>query len=34
MEFVNILLQMETKPVKNASHFFDAAVIANSKLDY
>ena len=31
MEFVNILLQMEAKPVKMRLHFFNSAVIANSK---
>ena len=35
LEFVDILLQMEAKPVKKKRrHFFNAAVTANSKLDY
>ena len=34
LEFVNILLQIEAKTVKNVSHFFNSAVIANSKMDY
>ena len=30
---MNILLQIEAKTVKNVSHFFNSAVIANSKMD-
>ena len=31
---MDIFLQMEAKPVKMRLHFFNSAVIANSKLDY
>ena len=35
LKFVNILLQMEAKAVKKMRlHFFNSAVIANSKMDY
>ena len=34
LEFVDIFLQMEAKPVKMRLHFFNSAVITNSKLDY
>ena len=35
LEFVNILLQIEAKTVKKMRlHFFNSAVIANSKMDY
>ena len=34
LEFVNILLQIEAKSVKMRLHFFNSAVIANSKVDY
>ena len=34
LEFVNILFQMEAKPVKMCLHFFNSVVKANSKLDY
>ena len=34
LEFVNILLQMQAKPVTMRYHFFNSAVIANLKLDY
>ena len=34
LEFVNILLQIEAKAVKMRVHFFNSAVIANSKIGY
>ena len=34
LEFVDIFLQMEAKPVKMRLHLFNSAVIANSKVDY
>ena len=34
LDLADILLQMEAKPVQMRLHFFDSAVIANSKLDY
>ena len=34
LEFVNIFLQIEAKAVKMRLHFFNSAVIANSKMDY
>ena len=35
LEFVNVLLQIEAKAVKKMRlHFFNSAVIANSKMDH
>ena len=34
LDFADILLQMGAEPVQMRLHFFDSAIIANSKLDH